>query len=92
MRHWTSLPITGRPHAEECVSYQGLQWFDPDLVVQCIFPRADAQIPMLLEAMKASEGARQFLGIQREDRLAEELQAEVDTLRASTTPPPTWTM
>jgi len=53
-------------------SYQALQWFDPDLVEQCIFPRADAQIPILLDAMKTSEGARQFLKIQREDRMAED--------------------
>ena len=53
------------------LSYQALQWFDPELVEQCIFPRADAQIPVLLEAMKTSEGARQFLKIEREDREAE---------------------
>ena len=57
-------------------SYQALQWFDPDLVEQCIFPRADAQIPILLEAMKTSEGARQFLKIQREDRMAEVRETE----------------
>jgi hypothetical protein len=52
------------------LSYQVLQWFDPDLVEQCIFPRADTQIPILLEAMKTSEGARQFLRIEREERTA----------------------
>ncbi len=53
------------------LSYQALQWFDPELVERCIFPRADAQIPALLEAMKSSEGARQFLKIRREERIAE---------------------
>jgi hypothetical protein len=64
------------------LSYQALQWFDPDLVERCIFPRADAQIPVLLEAMKTSEGARQFLKIQREDRLAEVRETERGELEA----------
>jgi hypothetical protein len=64
------------------LSYQVLQWFDPDLVEQCIFPRADAQIPVLLEAMKTSEGARQFLKIQREDRVAEVRETERGELEA----------
>jgi hypothetical protein len=63
-------------------SYQALQWFDPDLVERCVFPRADAQIPVLLEAMKTSEGARQFLKIQREDRLAEVRETERGELEA----------
>ncbi len=64
------------------LSYQALQWFDPELVEQCIFPRADAQIPVLLEAMKTSEGARQFLQIQREDRQAEVRETERGELEA----------
>lgn len=64
------------------LSYQALQWFDPDLVEQCIFPRADAQIPMLLEAMKTSEGARQFLKIQREERQTEVRETERGELEA----------
>jgi len=58
------------------LSYQALQWFDPALVEQCIFPRADRKIPLLLEAMKSSEGARQFLKIERQDRLAEASMTE----------------
>ena len=65
------------------LSYQALQWFDPDLVEQCIFPRADAQIPVLLEAMKSSEGARQFLKIEREDRMAEVVETERGELEAT---------
>ena len=64
------------------LSYQALQWFDPELVEQCIFPRADAKIPVLLEAMKTSEGARQFLKIQREDRQAEVRETERGELEA----------
>ena len=65
------------------LSYQALQWFDPELVEQCIFPRADTQIPVLLEAMKTSEGARQFLKIEREDRDAEVQQTERGELEAA---------
>jgi hypothetical protein len=64
------------------LSYQALQWFDGELVEQCIFPRADAKIPLLLEAMKTSEGARQFLQIQREDRVAEVRETERGELEA----------
>jgi hypothetical protein len=54
------------------LSYQILQWFDPELIEQCIFPRADTRVPILLDAMKTSEGARQFLKLEREDREAED--------------------
>jgi hypothetical protein len=64
------------------ISYQALQWFDPALVELCIFPRADTQVPVLLEAMKTSEGARQFLKIQREDRVAEVRETERGELEA----------
>jgi hypothetical protein len=64
------------------LSYQALQWFDPDLIEQCIFPRADTQIPILLEAMKTSEGARQFLRIDREERQAEVRETERGELEA----------
>jgi hypothetical protein len=64
------------------LSYQALQWFDPDLIEQCIFPRADTQIPILLEAMKTSEGARQFLRIDREERQAEVRETEWGELEA----------
>ncbi|MDD3827097.1 MAG: hypothetical protein PHY79_14115 [Anaerolineae bacterium] len=67
------------------LSYQILQWFDPDLVEQCIFPRADTQIPLLLEAMKSSEGARQFLKIEREERQAEVYETERGELEAEDT-------
>jgi len=53
------------------ISYQLLQWFDPDLVKQCIFPRAESKIPVLLEAMKSREGALEFLQIERRERDAE---------------------
>ena len=58
------------------LSYQVLQWFDPALVEQCIIPRAETKIPLLLKAMASSEGARQFLQIDREDREAEVQQTE----------------
>ena len=58
------------------LSYQVLQWFDPALVEQCIIPRAETKIPLLLEAMASSEGARQFLQIEREDRVAEVRETE----------------
>jgi hypothetical protein len=64
------------------LSYQALQWFDPELVEQCIFPRADTQIPILLEAMKTSEGAREFLKIERQDRDAEVRETEAGELEA----------
>jgi hypothetical protein len=64
------------------LSYQILQWFDPDLVEQCIFPRADTQIPILLEAMKSSEGACHFLKIDREERQAEVYETERGELDA----------
>ena len=50
------------------------------------------QIVYMAARVNASE---RFTPAEREqviNRLAEELQAEVDTLRASMTPPPTWTM
>jgi hypothetical protein len=58
------------------LSYQVLQWFDPRLVEQCIIPRAETKVPLLLEAMASSEGARQFLQIEREDRMAEVRETE----------------
>jgi hypothetical protein len=58
------------------LSYQILQWFDPKLVEQCIIPRAETKIPLLLEAMASSEGARQFLQIEREDQMAEVRETE----------------
>jgi len=70
------------------LSYQALQWFDPDLIEQCIFPRADTQIPILLEAMKTSEGARQFLRIDREERQAEVRETERGELEAEDTREP----
>ncbi len=54
------------------LSYQLLQWFEPDLVEQCIFPRADAKVPVLLEAMKSREGALKFLQIERQEREVED--------------------
>jgi hypothetical protein len=70
------------------LSYQALQWFDPDLVEQCIFPRADTQIPILLEAMKSSEGACRFLKIDREERQAEVYETERGELEAEDTREP----
>ncbi len=58
------------------LSYQVLQWFDPALVEQCLIPRAELKIPLLLEAMVSSEGARQFLQIEREDPMAEVHESE----------------
>jgi hypothetical protein len=53
------------------LSYQALQWFTPEVVQQTIFPRADAQIPILLEAMATTEGACKYLRIERENLVAE---------------------
>ena len=53
------------------LSYQPLQWFDPEVVEQTIFPRADAQIPVLLEAMATTEGACNYLKVERENLEAE---------------------
>ncbi len=53
------------------LSYQALQWFTPEVVQQTIFPRADAQIPILLEAMATTEGACKYLRIERENLDAE---------------------
>ncbi|MGD2207338.1 MAG: hypothetical protein PVH17_11230, partial [Anaerolineae bacterium] len=71
------------------LSYQVLQWFDPDLVEQHIFPRADARIPVLLDATKTSEDARQFLQIEREDRMAETRETERGELEAEDAREPT---
>jgi hypothetical protein len=64
------------------LSYQVLQWFDPALVEQCIIPRAETKIPLLLEAMASSEGARHFLQIERQDRVAEVRETERGELEA----------
>jgi hypothetical protein len=53
------------------LSYQALQWFTPEVVQQAIFPRADAQIPILLAAMATTEGACKYLRIERENLDAE---------------------
>ncbi|MBN1658943.1 MAG: hypothetical protein JXA93_11100, partial [Anaerolineae bacterium] len=58
------------------LSYQILQWFDPELVEQCIFPRADRKIPILLEATKDRDSACRFLRLEREDREAEVVENE----------------
>ncbi|MBN1658475.1 MAG: hypothetical protein JXA93_08750, partial [Anaerolineae bacterium] len=67
------------------ISYQILQWFDPTLVEQCIFPRADRKIPILLEAMKDRDSACKFLRLEREDReaeVAENERGEMETVGA----------
>ncbi|MBN1139030.1 MAG: hypothetical protein JXM73_20765, partial [Anaerolineae bacterium] len=70
------------------LSYQVLQWFDPKLVEQCIIPRAETKIPLLLEAMASSEGARQFLQIEREERMAEVVETERGELEVEDTREP----
>jgi hypothetical protein len=62
-----------------------LQWFEPDLVEQCIFPRAEAKIPVLLEAMKSREGALQFLQIERQEREGEACLTERGELEVEET-------
>jgi hypothetical protein len=68
------------------LSYQALQWFTPDLLEQTIFPRADALIPTLVEAMASTEGACKYLRIERENLDSEARETQrgelaVDDLR-----------
>jgi len=71
------------------LSYQILQWFDPKLVEECIFPRANQRIPILLEATKNRDAACEFLRLEREDREAEAVENERGELEATDAREPT---